>query len=76
MSSEPNFFRSGCTIAVFHSSAKIPCVNEMLIILVIICNILGVIYFNTEVRIASNLHDLVAIDDISLATSSAVIGSN
>ena len=76
MSSEPNFFRSGCTIAVFHSSAKIPCVNEMLIILVIICSILGVICFSTDVGIASSLHDLVAIDDISQGTSLVVIDSN
>ena len=61
MSSEPNFFRSGCTIAVFHSSVKMSCVNEILIILVVVCTILGVISLSTDVGIASSLHDLVAI---------------
>ena len=53
-----------------------PCVNEIVIILVIVCTILGVICLSTDVGIASSSYDFVAIDDISLGTSSVVTGLN
>ena len=48
----------------------------MLIFLVIVSIILGVICFSIDFGMASSLHDLLAIDDISLAAPLVVICSN
>ena len=55
ISSNTDFFRSGVTIAVFHSSLKSPLVSERLTICVIVCKHAGRIPLKSVVGMMSSL---------------------
>ena len=63
-------------MATFHLSLKIPSVNDILTILVMCGRHLSISLFSKDVGIASNSHDLLCIELMTLPTSFSVKGLN